>query len=413
MSTEGAIKRLSELYSAGDTEDRSSIVATLADLETPASSAALVNALGDTDGDVRRMAATSSGELGLVSAAPELTKLLLDSNNEVSAAAADALGRLHQESTKPKIAALLDDRVASRRIAGLVGLVRWGDLEDIPRVLTVYWKLQEKERANEVDTALTSLAGRLRTSALVPLVRASQPQTRFFGVLALQDRDRQELSDSFLAALDGPNVNLVAMPAVGNLALANATGPLIRNLDATDGLTVTRAVSALSAIKATAAKGKLIELLEDSDDEKLRAAAARALGNLPCDEQIHGVLLRHLQHDDYDVRLAVANALASIGDSADADAVFQASLKVKYAFDSTEFLDPLARFDPSVVLELASDALRSKDRRGERVSSDRRGRHCSRSVALRAAEASKPRRRRAEPARRSSARVPRRAGAAP
>jgi len=93
---------------------------------------ALIQALGDSDRDVRRAAAEALGDLGDPQAVPALIQALRDDWEAVRRAAAEALGKLGDPQAIPPLIQALGDYWYDVRFAAAEALGKLGDPQAIP-----------------------------------------------------------------------------------------------------------------------------------------------------------------------------------------------------------------------------------------------------------------------------------------
>jgi len=240
---------------------------------------ALIEALHDHDGDVRRHAATALGGVGTKAAAaiPDLLPTLSDSDEEIRTAAAEALGQIGigpgaAAAVPGLLGAIKDSDRDVRRIAALA-LGKIGPSSDrvIPALIFAM-----RDADNGVKHAGSSALEMIGMPAL-PALRA-----------LLRDDDRK-LQDA--AAL-----------ALRRIADPQATGP--------EGETGEQA-----RVRAKAARSLLFAALNDPD-ERTRAGASRALGYIGKD--VVPELVVALGDMSSLVRLQAVRALGIIGNEASA-----------------------------------------------------------------------------------------------
>jgi hypothetical protein len=110
---------------------------------------ALIQALGDSDWDVRRAAAEALGDLGDPQAIPALIKALGDSDWVVRRASAEALGKLGDPQAIPALIKALGDSdwVVRRASAEALGAI--GDPQAIPALIQALgdWRSENVRRA--------------------------------------------------------------------------------------------------------------------------------------------------------------------------------------------------------------------------------------------------------------------------
>jgi len=232
--------------------DRIKTVQALGASGDPRAVPTLIQALADSDADIRRMAAEALGKLGDPQAIPALAQTLRDSEWDVRCAAAEALGKFNDPQAVPALIEALGDSDWDVRSAAAEALGAIGDPQAVP-ALSVW---------------------------------------AYAGEDAAQDA---------LLTLGHPALGLPQ--AVAQLAAQGAWGVLIRALP---NEKVRKAIVELG----TPALPALIEALGDPSEE-VRGAAAEALGDIGDPQAV--LALRQAQWDlDKNVRRAAAEALSKL-----------------------------------------------------------------------------------------------------
>ena len=107
---------------------------------------ALIQALGDSDWDVRRAAEGALGKLGDPQAVPALIQALGDSGWEVRRAAAEALGKLGDPQAVPALIQALGDSDRDVRREAAEALGKLGDPQAIPALIQALGDRSENVR---------------------------------------------------------------------------------------------------------------------------------------------------------------------------------------------------------------------------------------------------------------------------
>jgi len=213
-----------------------------------AGSAALIEALGDADEDVRADAAEALGRLAEVAAVPALIRSLVeDPDGAVKVAAVAALGGLRAAEATPLLRRLVRERDPA---------ICWDEQG---------WVEDGWDDWLDVQLAAVAALGRIGAAEAVPDIRA-----------AIDDEMGQDLGEAAMKAL-------AALGAPGVAAVAAF-------LDRPDARSRRRAVAALATAAGEAAVAALASALTDSAPEvRLAAIRALALAN-PGDHRLAALL---------------------------------------------------------------------------------------------------------------------------
>ena len=255
-------------------------------------SAPLEDADSDADDLVRRAAAAALGRLGAASAVPALIALL-DDAPEVAVVAAGALGHIGDRRALEPLLAALDDPHAALRQAAVSALNSLG----------------HPDLATRLPVLLRDASPRVREAA----VRAAGylgDASHLDAMLALQVDDDEAVRRSVVEQLirfEDPR----AAAAVAD-ALAHGTPPV--RAAAARALAYGEPREAIARVKAACGDA----------DPWVRYYGARSLGHLGrhSPAEASGVLLALATHDSVPpVRIAALDALAALGDVAEAGAL--------------------------------------------------------------------------------------------
>lgn len=328
-------------------EVRIAVVSALARLRDRRAVVPLIGKVQDPHPGVRRSVARALGDLGDASAASALILVLRDRDETVRIAALEALGDLGAAEATLSIASLVDeDRRPNVQRAAFAALARIGSDAGLEILITALGKPDEVDTAG-VRAALTQ-AGPRAGARLAKCLLGQPPAALADGcALALGELKTAEARAAILDALRRgvirPIAAMTALGALGDpealpvvLEQLFAKDPYVRNaaIDAAaqlldpsrpDGRAVepiARALdnarrrrterAALTALLGRTASARaapiLVPLAGATDDESLKIAAIRALGQIGRAGQ-DSVLLAALDDEKSDVRLEAAIAL--------------------------------------------------------------------------------------------------------
>ncbi len=263
-----------------------------------------LNALDDSDSDVRDAAARALGTLA--QASPEVVKALLnalkDKNSHVRSAAAYALGNLGQASPEVVKALLnaLKDKEAHVRSAAAEGLRKLG------------------QASPEVVDALVNA---LKDPQILPRYAVA-------GALGTLGRAAPQVAKSLLHALKDSDVcaRSAAAHALGTLGRATrqVLKALLDALRDSDRYVRSGSAAALGKLGPQTSLELAKALLKALNDRtwRVRFAAASALGTLgQASPEVVKALLNAMKDSDWSVRSAAARALGNLGPQASPEVV--------------------------------------------------------------------------------------------
>lgn len=242
--------------------------------------AALAGAVRDTDGEVRKEAVFSLGQLRASQGAAALAGALTDPDGEVRAQAAFALGQIRSEAAVGPLTQALADK--------------------------------EAEVRQQAVFALGQIRARSAVDGLVTALKDANEDVRQQAAFALgQIRDARAVS-ALGAALADPaaEVRQQAVFALGQIRAQEAVSPLIHALKDANEEVRQQAAFALGQIRSGDGLPGLVDALKDSSPE-VRQQAAFALGQLR-DERAAEALTAALKDSEAEVRRQAAFALGQI-----------------------------------------------------------------------------------------------------
>jgi HEAT repeat protein len=196
-----AVPALIQTLGDSDGEVRRAAAEALGELSDPRAIPALSRALGDSDESVRRDAVRAIGKLGDPQAVPGLIQTLSDRDREARQAAAEALGKLHDPQAVPALIQALSDRNREVRQAAAEALGGHGDLQAIPRLI---------QALGDVDRGVRRAAARA-LGELVENVSNAEITRRIARALWRRLTDWKEVREAACQALEQVSDRLVIL----------------------------------------------------------------------------------------------------------------------------------------------------------------------------------------------------------
>lgn len=286
----------------------------------------LIQALHDSQDDVRRNAAEALGHLTVVEAVPQLIDLLHDSNDIVRRTAARALGEI---GAIPRLVQALNDsdrRVRSAASEALQGMSR---AQAIPHLALMLHDGKDYVRKAAVET-LKQIGG---PQTIIPLIHALKDPLKDIRLVAAETLGELAKSEGVYSEFqtgmelihalhdDELQVRWAAAYALGQIGDTTILADLIQALKGNKTY-VRRALSdALRRVVRTPSVLALLQALRDEDTD-VRMAALEALGDIGQQEsphfqtQIASEMLPLLQDADPCVRRLVAETLGRLHERA-------------------------------------------------------------------------------------------------
>lgn len=278
----------------------------------PRAVAALIQALGDSDTEVRRAAARGLGELEDVAAVPPLVQALRDADAEVRSSAAWALGQIEDRRAMEGLAAALRDSAAEVRARAAWAL---GQLED-PRsaeALAAALRDADAEVRRMAAWALSQMEDPAAVPALLQALRDGNPEVRSMAAHALGEIGDRRAVEPLIGALrdDSPEVRHRAARSLGELGDPRAAAPLAAALPGSPAESARAIVHALGEIGDARAIPALRSALRH-EDAGVRRAAIHSLVELD-DPAALDSLIEALEDPDAEVRRQAARAIGDRG----------------------------------------------------------------------------------------------------
>jgi len=203
-----------------DNDIRTNAITALTKLGLPAVTG-LHNVLYDSDRTVRLAAAQALGEIGDITAIPDLLKMLRDIDEDVRVNAVEAIGKIKDNTPLQALFEILRDAKSSTRLrrAVIIALISIGNADAVPELSKC---LLNDEYANIRYIAAVAL-GEIRNVVALPALQET-----------LHDSDHE--------------VRLAAASALGKIGDSSAIPALIETLQDTDIAVVDRTLGALRRI---------------------------------------------------------------------------------------------------------------------------------------------------------------------
>jgi HEAT repeat protein/cyclophilin family peptidyl-prolyl cis-trans isomerase len=350
---------------------------------------------GDTDPEVRQMAAFAMGLIGDPSAAEPLMTALADPDPLVHGRAAEALGMIGHKAAADAIAAMMTPHVKAGALNGIapddlehpkpppVEAVRLGmyalvRLSAYPALAGVLTDGAGKPVSQwwPVAYAFRRVADPSAGPVLLALLQGEGSMTRAFAARGLGVIKEQGAIAPLVAIVSNQveyqNVRIEAARALAELGATAAVGPLIKLLSTPklDPTLRLEFLTALGQLRPAEATDVFVDLVTDSWPT-LRAAAFGALART--DPDLFLTVLSGLDADSHwSVRAAVASALGSFdaararprlsvmlddGDQRVIPSVLTSLVAARVPDAETILLDRLAKADDVVVRQAAASGL--------------------------------------------------------
>jgi HEAT repeat protein len=303
-----AVGPMSELVTQVDCPKRMLAVDLLGEIGDPSAVPALLTALADKDGMLRRAAANALGHIGSPETISPLVNALKDIDANVRATAASALGELGDSQTVEALVSALQDANWEVRVAVLEALGRLKDARALESMLACL-NDADKEVRHQAAEALGELGHPTSVGALVLAMIDPDHGMRQAAARALTKVDPRW--EQTAAAQEAVPTIRAALQAKDS-AIQFAAGETLRRLEQAASVTPAPPSPAPTpaAPKPHSAVAALLELLKDRDPN-VRRAAVESLGQMG-EASLLGPLRAALSDEDATVRAAVAKALGSL-----------------------------------------------------------------------------------------------------
>jgi HEAT repeat protein len=303
-----------KLGSEKNAEIKANIARVLADIKSPSSVEALVDAIdfGNTDSSGNAMNKEIAGALAKIGdpkAIPTLLKLLRSKDNYTKIEAVNALGALKATGAVEPLIELATSETGEPFISkkAIIALGDIGDARAVPSLVRMMFK--ERRGVSfylESSFALVQIGGPEATTALIPVVSGA---------------DKEFMAWTQENNVIEPAVYAKAAQVLGDLGAKEAEGALLKQLRFENGfaeqlLVRMKAADALGRIRSRAAVPVLIRMLEEQE-ANVRMEYIRALVRIG-DPAAVPALVKAAQSGSWDAREAAVIGVAMLGGGNDA-----------------------------------------------------------------------------------------------
>ena len=271
----------------------------LTEIETETAIAGLLKALEHSDEDVRWYAAFALGKIGSETAIPGLLKALEDSDEYVRMSAAEALGKIGSETAIAWLLKALEDSDEFVRFQAAFALGKIGSETAIPELLKALEDYNNKDVRSHAAASLGEIGTETAIPGLLKALEDSDDDVRRKAAEALAEIGTETAIPGLLKALEHSKeyVRGYAAFALGNIGTETAIPELLKALKDSYWSVSWYAAEALGNIGTETAIAGLLKALEDSDDD-VRRNAAFALGNIGS-ETAMTELIKCLKNPDF------------------------------------------------------------------------------------------------------------------
>jgi hypothetical protein len=206
-SSDRVAAALSEALRDSDGEVRKHAVFSLGQIGKETTAPALAGALADQDAEVRAQAAFALGQIRSEKSVSALAEALRDPDAEVRQQAAFALGQIHDPSAVPALSAALSDKDAEVRQQAVFAL---GQLhaESAAPALAKALKDGDEEVREQAAFALGQIRSREAVPALTESLKDSSAEVRQQAAFALGQIGDPAATDALAAALKDPEAEV-------------------------------------------------------------------------------------------------------------------------------------------------------------------------------------------------------------
>ncbi|WP_166825759.1 HEAT repeat domain-containing protein [Thalassoroseus pseudoceratinae] len=290
---------------------------------------ALQKALGDTNPNVRANAAAALGQLGDKACVAELRHCLQDSDPDVVTQTVTALGQIGDQRAASALVPLLNSTDPNLQLLVAEALGDLGDHRAVPNLLSVLESQDEKLQL-KVLTILRKLKAPEAVPALLDLLKVRNELIRQRACDALGrigDADVAERLETVLSVDPSTEVRAAAARALGEIADPGSVDSLKKALD-DEFLVKCQAIIALGTVGDQEVVGDLLDLLTDLTPE-IKYHAAGALGEIGGKRAISPI--RALLEDSNPMVVRGATkALEKLGEPVDLAEVKKARRRAQY-----------------------------------------------------------------------------------
>lgn len=360
--TQAAMNSLIDALRDSDAEVRISSVQSLGQLEDERAVIALSNALrNDSDARVRKMAAWALGNIEDARAVPALTHAMKnDRDVEVRRTSVWALGQIESASAVPALTEAMRDGDSEVRSMAVWALGQIEDRSAVPALIQVL-RGDDVNARRQAAWALGQIEDPSAVPGLVSALRDSDAEVRSTAVWALGQIESESAVEPLSGLLNDANADVrkQAAWAMGQIEAASAVPALSRLVREDRDVSVRHTAAwALGQIESPNAVPALAAALKDSNAD-VRKQAAWALGQIEA-RPAPAALLEALRDSDAGVRSTVAWALAQIEDPGSATAL-RAAMKDENPNVRRSVLRALTQIGDEAGYEALAEMLKDPD----------------------------------------------------
>ncbi|MDJ0659558.1 MAG: HEAT repeat domain-containing protein [Crocosphaera sp.] len=336
IGNEVAVNSLIQALSNSDSQVRCIAEKALGKIGNEAAVNALIQALSDSNINVRSSAAYELGNIGNQVAVNPLIQALTDSEPVVRDHAAFALGKIGDEAAvNPLIQALTDPDLFSSFWEWKASIVEaLGKIGSEAAVNPLIQALTDRDPFSafwECKSSIVEALGKIGSEAAVnPLIQTLTDPDDFVVISSVVKAliriiGNEAAVNLLIQALSDYNSNIrySAAYALGKIGNQEAVNLLIQALTDSNSWVRRCAAKALGDIRNEEAVNGLIQALTDSN-RNVRYSAADALGDIRNEEAVNGLIQAFLSDSDSNVRYSAADALGDIRNEEAVNGLIQA-----------------------------------------------------------------------------------------
>ena len=331
----GAIEHLIEALSDSDPDVRSAVASALGRIGDSRAVEPLIRLLDDSEEDVSEEVVNSLGTLGDEQAASSLLGMLVDPDAtfNLRLAVAFALGNVGGDQIIYSLTEIINDSCGEDHkdesshtcLLAYIALAISGDERALPSLET----LVHHEESWVRMLAVTGLRRLDNADALKPIMNAmkdTDPEVRIIAVKALREKKATQATRVLLRALNdiAEDVREEAAAAVGDIGIRAAVKPLIRLLDDPSEKVSTMAAISLGKLGDARSIQPLLARLSLTNP-MMQVAAANVLGFLHAQQAVPQLVIM-LDDSSTVIRLMAVQALGQVGDPTAAQSLTKALL---------------------------------------------------------------------------------------